>query len=256
MKLSTRFTGSVILCVVATLGAGAWIILDQQQRNIHEQVLARAQNVLNFGEACREYTREVLSPAVHLRFDPPDGKAPLVFEADSATFAVRGTFQALRKRDPRYTLREAALNPLSNANRADDDERLLIERFRADGGLRELSGFRSREGREEFYVARPIQVTRVCMDCHRSPDTAPREVVQQYGREHGYGWQEGEVNSALIVAVPTEDIRAQQAGIRWKLLGVFLGLGLLLGVAIPVLFERLVNRRLKRAALVMEQVAG
>ena len=214
------------------------------------------QTILNFGESCREYTRNILSPAIHREFDRPGRKAPLVLEADSATFVVRGTFQSFKKHAPEYSLREAALNPLNLANQADAAETEIIEQFRADPKMPDVRGFRLKGSVEHFYVARPIVVEAKCLVCHDSPDTAPAELVAGYGRNHGFGWKEGEVNSILIVEVPTEDIRAQQAGVRWRFLIVFGALAVLLAVMIPLLFNRLVNRRLVHAGRVMEQVTG
>ena len=256
MKLSVKFSAAVILVLLVSLGGTAWLLVHLQNQAIHEQALVRAQTVLDFGESCREYTRKTLSPAVHNAFDKPDQKAPLVFEADSATFVVRGTFEAFKKRDKHYSLREAALNPLNLENLADDEERKLIERFREERDLRELKAYRQRDNVEQFFVARPIVVEAKCLYCHESRATAPTELVNRYPEAHGYGWKEDDINSILIVAVPTADIREQQAGMRWKMLAIFGALAILLVILIPLLFEQLVNRRLRRAGRVMEQIRG
>jgi PAS domain S-box-containing protein len=250
VKLSVKFGGTILVIVAVTLGGGAWIVLHQQQRAIDSQVAERAATVLSFGEASREYARDTLSPAVRKETHG------LIFEANSATFVARGTFEAFRKHQPEYSFREASLNPLNLANKADADEEEIIRRFQADTTLEELSGYRVRDGREKFYVARPITVKKVCLECHMSPASAPPEVVARYGTEHGYGWGEGRVNSAVMVTVPTADIRAEQAAVRWRILGIFAGLGLVVVILSFVLFERLVNRRLCQLARQAEEVAS
>jgi PAS domain S-box-containing protein len=253
VKLSVKFSATVILLLLVSLGGAAWLLVEHQNQAINDQVLSRAKLVLDFGESCRQYTRDTLSPAVHKAYGR---KSPLVFEVDSSTVVVKGTFRALKERAPEYTLREAALNPLNLENLADAEEEQLIEHFRSDRSAHEVQAYRTRDGAEQFYVARPIVVEAKCLYCHQSPETAPRELVATYKSEHGYGWEEGDVNSVLIVTVPTADIRAQQAGMRWKLLAVFAGLGLLLVVLVPLMFEQFVNRRLRRAGKVMEQITG
>jgi signal transduction histidine kinase/CheY-like chemotaxis protein len=250
VRLSIKFASAVVLLLAATLGGTAWLLIAQQQRAMQAEVLQRAKTVLSFGEASREYARNTLSPAVRKHTEA------LIFEADSATFVARGTFDAFRKRMPEYSFREAALNPLNLANRADQQEEEIIRRFQADRALTELSGFLSRDGHDVFYVARPILVTKACLQCHTSPQTAPPEVVASYGTEHGYGWKEGEINSAIMVTVPTEDINARQAGIVWTVLGAYAVLTALLAGLVYFLFERLVHRRIRRAADVMGQVAA
>src|SRR5262249_39374561 len=163
--------------------------IRHQARSRQQEALERSQTILSFGESCREYARNTLSPAVRRAVGPRD--VGMIFEAESATFVARGTFDAFRKRAPGYSFREAALNPLNEANRADDTERGLIERFQADPALPELSGFRQHADGEQFYVARPIVVQRVCLQCHDTPAKAPPELVKRYGTEHGYGWREG-----------------------------------------------------------------
>src|SRR5262249_17822516 len=107
-----------------------------------------------------------------------------------------------------------------------------------------------------FYVARPIRVEKRCLECHHSPETAPADVVARYGSQHGYGWKEGEANSAILVSVPSQDVREQQAAMMGKVGATFPGAGGLPFGAIFFLFEFLTNRRLRRAAAVMEQVAA
>jgi signal transduction histidine kinase/DNA-binding response OmpR family regulator len=250
VKLSIKFAGAVVLLLAVTLGGTAGLLISQQRRALQAEVLQRAKTVLSFGEASREYARNTLSPAVR-KHTPA-----LIFEASSATFVARGTFDAFRKKMPEYSFREAALNPLNLVHKADAQEEEIIHRFQADPELDELSGFLSRGGHQLFYVARPIVVTRACLECHTSPDTAPPEVPAQYGTEHGYGWKEGEINSAIMVTVPTEDIEARQAAIVRTVLVAYIGLTALLAGLVYFLFEYLVHHRIRRAAEVMGQVAA
>src|SRR5262249_32813259 len=62
--------------------------------------------------------------------------------------------------------------------------------------------------------------------------------------------------AAIMVTVPTEDLRAAQGAILWKVLGFFLALTVVLVAVNSFLFTRLVSRRVGRAAGVMEQVAA
>jgi PAS domain S-box-containing protein len=251
VKLSVKFSGAVLLLLAIVLGGTAALLIRQQRQAAQDALLQRTQAVLSFGESCQEYTRDTLAPALRQVH-----QGPLVFEAESATFVARGTFRAFNKRMPGYTFREASLNPLNEENRARGVEFDLIERFRADPSLTELSGYDAGTGQELFYVARPIAVRAVCLGCHGSPETAPPEVVRRYGREHGFGWKEGEVNGAVIATAPTEDVRARQAAAAWHVAGGFAAVTVLLTVLIHLLRERLILARVRRVVAVMGEVTA
>src|SRR5215469_6579157 len=153
MKLSMQFAIVVSLLLAATLGGGIWLFAhyqweinqlqkeaDQQEVKVLEQeARTRAAVVASFGEACRDYTQQILSPAVEKHLG---GK--LVFEAQSRTFVARGTFEQFRQRGGMkdFSFREASLNPLNPANnQAAGEEVDLIKRFAADRSLKEQSGF-------------------------------------------------------------------------------------------------------------------
>jgi methyl-accepting chemotaxis protein len=249
MRLSFKFSLFILPLLVVTLGAGAWRLMEHERDILRDEVEQRAKTVLSFGEASRDYARNVLSPAVRKQ------AKGLIFEADSATFVARGTFQELNKRLPEYSFREASLNPLNNQNRADADEEQIIRKLQKDPELKEISGFRVKDGREQFFIARPIVVKQVCLQCHDTPERAPREVVARYGREHGFGWKVRDITNAIMVSVPAEDLRARQSAMIWKIGGLFVILGGVLIVLILLLFEFLINRRVRHTAAVMREVA-
>jgi methyl-accepting chemotaxis protein len=255
MRLSLKFSLFVVAILALALSAGAWFLIDHQRKVLQDEVTIRAQSVLNFGEASRAYARNTLSPAV--RKASPDS---LVLEADSDNFVARGTADELRKKQrdekqPEYSLREASLNPLNDANKADPEEEKIIRQLMANPSLKEVSGFREKDGKEEYFIARPIVTEFKCLKCHDTPEKAPKEIVARYGRDHGYGWKEGDRTSALVVSVPTEDLRAEQAGVFLRIGAAFGALALVVIASVWALFELLVNRRLKHAAAVMHEVA-
>jgi PAS domain S-box-containing protein len=248
VKLSFKFAAATIIILATALSVTVVMITAREREIVHAEALRRAQTVLSFGEATRDYARYTLSPAVERHTDA------LIFEAQSATFVARGTFEYLRKHAPEYSFREASLNPLNLSNLADEDEKRVIEKFRANGALKEVNGYRNRNGRKEFYVARPIETKEVCLECHDSPETAPPEVVERYGRTHGFGWKTGDVSSAIMVSVPADDLLARYSGLIHSSGAAFALIAVLFMAAIPLIFHRLVGRRIRRASRIMEQV--
>src|SRR5262249_26232405 len=153
VKLSVKFSTAVILIVIASLAATAAVVIRQQNQAIHAQVRVRAENVLLFGQSCRQYTRETLSPALDRVMErTKEKKTPFIKEPDAATFVVRGTFHVFSAQAKEYSFREAALNPLNPANRADADEQQVIEFFRTNREQTQKEGYLQRHGSEVFYV--------------------------------------------------------------------------------------------------------
>jgi HAMP domain-containing protein len=109
-----------------------------------------------------------------------------------------------------------------------------------------------------------------CLRCHGRPDEAPVEITQKYGTESGFGWQVGDINSLLMVLVPTDDLQqhaamfraqSQQLVDQHRVTSRNVSLILILSafaliVALGVFFHFLVERRVARAADVMRQVAS
>ena len=151
--------------------------------------------------------------------------------------------------------REPTLNPLNPANQADTFEADLIRQFQADHKLPELSGYRQKNGGEQFYVAKPSTVKASCLKCHGNPDDAPEAIVERYGKSQGYGWQPGDILSASVIYVPTDDLRASQAALYRTIVTIFFLVVLALVGTIYLLFEGLINRRIVRIGKALSQQA-
>jgi hypothetical protein len=70
-----------------------------------------------------------------------------------------------------------------------------------------------------------------CLDCHTTPEMAPRRQVELYGTEGGYNWQMGDVIATQVVYVPVT--RAFKAGTTDErvVFGVLGGVVLFAGLA-------------------------
>ncbi len=211
--------GLFVLCVVG----GVAVLLDWvQSKQFEHESRQRADVVSHFGTACRSYAKSVLRPAVQAHTHE------MIFEAMSSTFVARGIFASFNEKMPKYRFRQATLNPLNLDNKADAFERDLIARFAADPTLKEITGFRDDEGHGLFFVARPVVVEAKCIQCHDTPEKAPPAIAKRYGREHGFGWQQGETVAALMISIPTDDLVTQQASMRLLVLSTLAALAVVL----------------------------
>ncbi len=225
------------------LSAAGALVQYLERKAFEQEAYHRVKVLTQMGKAIRAYCKNTLRPAVQAHTDQ------FILEAMSSTYVTQGVFREFNRTMPLYHYRQAVLNPLNPANRADEEEQKWIEMFQKNPDLEMLSGHRELQGRQVFFVARPIIVERRCLRCHGSPQTAPAELVARYGTQSGYGWQPGQVAGVLLVAAPTEDLMAQYASMRYVVWGVFVAVGVVLFCGGVVAYRRLlaINVLLERA---------
>ena len=76
MRLSVKFSGAVLLLLLASLGCVAWLVIRYQTQSLHQRSLERSQMLLSLAESSREYTRQTLGPG------RPQGRRPPFRRAD------------------------------------------------------------------------------------------------------------------------------------------------------------------------------
>lgn len=250
VSLRLKFIAVISLCLLVSVAVGTWYLEGIQSKTFEQEARNRSKIVLNFGEANRKFVNQQLRPTVEKY------TGDFVLEAMSATFSTRSIFEYFNETLPEYLYRQPTLNPLNPADQADDFETQIIQNFQNERSLQEMTGYRSLNHQEAFYIAKPIQVESSCLKCHWSPDTAPAKLVEKYGRTQGYGWKVGDIISTLMIYVPTQDLRANQAALTHTVLTTFAALTIVLIGLIYIFFDRLVNRRLTSMVRVMGQVAA
>jgi hypothetical protein len=118
-------------------------------------------------------------------------------------FAAIEILADLRKRNPEYSYREAALNPTNPRDRASDWERYVIDQFRSGAVQKEFVGTFETPSGASLFLAQPIRVDNAgCLECHSTPDKAPPEMVRLYGTTRGFGWRMDDIVGAQIVSMP------------------------------------------------------
>ncbi|HWL83990.1 MAG TPA: DUF3365 domain-containing protein [Roseomonas sp.] len=216
----SRILVSVFLIgLLAGLGGFYFLLQERALR----QAAAEARILLTSALAIRGYTAKNIFPKLSRL--PTDE----FHEETVPSFGAQTVFRMVASDYGAYTYREPALNPTSRADLATPFEVELIQRFRADAALHELSGVRPTETDRLFYLARPIRVTQEgCLTCHSTPDRAPPAMLAKYGSTNGFGWQMNEVVGAQVLTVPvTEGLKGSL-----ELVGMLgLGLAVIFGVA-------------------------
>lgn len=206
MNLLWKF--NILLFAVFGLGLGL-IALEARgflERQAQADVLREASLMSASANATRSYTEHDLTPLLQ---ETPEAKTTFLPQT-IPFFAATTTFDRMRQHYPDYTYKEAALNPTNLRDRATDWEADLINYFRNNPTAEQLVRTRETATGASLYLAHPIRVEAGCLQCHSRPALAPASLVERYGTQNGFGWTNGEVVGAQIIAVPTS-VTAQMA---------------------------------------------
>jgi protein-histidine pros-kinase len=191
----------IFIAVLIIGSGGAYLMLR------HDAIARATENarlLLNTATAIRAYTQNHVLP------DLAKAPASEFYETSVPAFAAQSVYKTVQATNPAYSYREPALNPTNPNDRPTAVEVELINRFRADPKLDELTGIRDGEAGAVFYLARPVRITNAdCLRCHSTPDRAPPAMVAKYGASNGFGWQ---LNEAIGIQTLTVPIAEQLKG--------------------------------------------
>ncbi len=205
LKLSQKFN---ILLLAVFLGA---VILSGSafsallNHNAEREVTAKANLLLQTMLSVRQYTLTQVNPELAPRLETEEQFLPQTVPGYSA----REVMEDLRKNADYsdFFYKEATLNPTNLRDKADPFESQLVEKFRQEAKLKELTGYRTSPAGDLFYIARPIKIEKEsCLRCHSTPEAAPKSQLVSYGRENGFGWKLNEIVGAQIISVPASGI--------------------------------------------------
>jgi HAMP domain-containing protein len=220
-----------IIGVASFLGTGVIGVASYNfsTRQAMNEAKSKGQIIFNYILASRNYFKDhqralVMELVEEDRFYP---------ELMSGFVMTRGTWDLFKKELKGYDFKQATLDPLYPANRADEQEVKIINIFRERSDLSRLEGIVERGGEKFHYMALPVRVDdKSCLRCHGDPAQAPKDQVEIYGKDHGYRWQLGDTVSAYMVYVSVEEALAEA---RRSALSLFLiGMGCLLVVLVSI----------------------
>ncbi len=246
MGLRLKFNVVLFLVFAAGIGVSAWVSYELLQRNAKQEVLRNAGLMMEAALAVRGYTvsqvKPLLAPQLAETFLPQTVPA----------YAATQTFNAMRKKYPDFSYKEALLNPTNPSNKAVEWESDIVNNFRNSGLTKEFTGERDTPVGRMLYIARPIQITDpACLACHSVPAAAPASMIKLYGENNGFGWKHMEVVGAQVVSVPmTLPIKnANEAFFTFmgSLGAIFLVTFVVLNIMLSVMILRPITRMSKAA---------
>ena len=246
--MGIRLKFNLVMIAIFALGfAGAGVVSYRLlQDNARTEIVHAAGFLMDTAIAIRGYTVDQVKP--HLVDKLETQFLPQTVPA----FAATETVNALRKKYPEYSYKEATVNPTNPRNKAVTWETQLVYRFRQEEGLEEVIGERG----NLLYIARPIKIKKGgCLACHSSPDTAPPSLVKLYGDSNGFGWELNDTVAAQIVTVPT-NVPIENANHAFMtFMGSLLVVFLALAVVLNLMLNKIIVGPIRRISRMADEIS-
>jgi protein-histidine pros-kinase len=250
MRLTTRF--NLVLFAVFSLGLviAGYISYTVLHKHAREEVLNHAGMMMEAAMAIRGYTVKEIRPLLTLQMK----RAFLPQSVPS--YAATQNFKAVREMYPEYTYKEAALNPTNPNDHATDWETDIIQLFRNDTEIQEISGERDTPLGKSLYYARPIRITnKNCLTCHSTPDAAPETMIKVYGSANGFGWQMDEAVGSQIVSVPLSVPLAKAQNEFLIFMASLVAIFVVIFIVINIMLSQIVVKRVRAMAQAADDIS-
>jgi protein-histidine pros-kinase len=233
MRLQNTFSIALGITFLASFVIVAVLFYRGALHEAELGTLREARLILAAATAARTYSSDHVTPLLSAE-QPAKAFSPEVVPS----FAAQTTMKGFNAAFPEYSYREKALDPTSLDDLPRAWESDIIQHFKEDANLKEMTGERIENGRLFVYIAQPICIDEAaCLTCHSEPKNAPPAMLAAYGPVHGFGWKQGEVIGAKFISVPkTERLALALSNVFWFL--VALGCVLVVAVMVTIVLVR------------------
>jgi signal transduction histidine kinase/DNA-binding NarL/FixJ family response regulator len=255
LKLGTQFTLLLTLVFLVGIIVSGLILWATVQHQAEADVSTKAEILTQTMNSVRSYTSNHIKPRLEKRLA---SESEFIREVVPA-FSARATFEQFRDRPEYHSFfyKEATLNPTNVRDRADDFETKIVEQFRRQPKLAQVSGYRTTQGENLFYIARPLAVEQSsCLQCHSNPSLAPKSLLTTYGDKNGFGWHLQEVVAAQMVYVPADEVFAHGRRNMALMMGIFTSIFAVAVLLINGLLKRRVIRPIKQLTAIARNVSA
>jgi len=199
-KLKTKLIARLLFVL---LGMGLLVAVSLHyylNALIKTEVANKARLIFDNLLAVQTYVRATLRPMMYEILPP----GAFVIETMSNSYITRKVMSDLNMARDQFTYRRVALEPRNPQFAPTEMEQEIIAYFQQHPQTQTLSRFERLGGEECYIAARPVVFQKSCLDCHGRPENAPAVLLARYGREAGFGRQEGEIGGLDMLVLPVE----------------------------------------------------
>jgi HAMP domain-containing protein len=199
MKLIVKFNLVLSAIFAVAFVLSGWFTHTLLQRNAMAEIQENARIMIDSASAVRTYTSTQIKPLLK-------NQMTYTFMPQSVSaYSANEYFKLLHKNYPEYSYKEATLNPTNPGDRATDWEADIVRMFRQYPEKTELVDQRDTPAGRALFIAKPLKISDPnCLECHDTPDRAPRTVIDQYGSDNGFGWKVNDIVAAQIITAPMQ----------------------------------------------------
>lgn len=250
MKLLLKFNLIFLLVFLVGLAGSSLVARGLLQQAAKDEVADRARLLMEKANAVSTYTATQIKPLLEtqMKYSFLPQSVPAYSSAE--------VLAALQKSYPEYSFKSAMLNPTNPRDRAVAWEEDVVVQFSKSSELKEVVGERDTPAGKALYIARPIRISNpACLQCHTTPDMAPKTLVDRYGPSNGFGWKLNETLGVQVVSVPM-DVPMQRANQALAVVvGVLAAVFLMIGAALNFMLWKLVIQPVSRLSAIADKVS-
>ena len=241
LSIQSRFllgTGLILLvfCIISAL-----VIYFHEKQILEESAYAQTQLVMAAVEAAREYVRVELRPKMYDTF----GQDFFMIEAMSTSYVGRAVMDRFQDSIPDFDYRRVSINARNPDSEANAMEREMIDYFRQNKEKNNWQGLLQSTNQAYYRRYKPVYFEESCMNCHGAPQDAPKDLLDTYGDQRGFGHYAGELAGVIAVGIPVDSalamIKEKAASV---FLAVFMGVSIFY-IALSFFFNRIVVHSLR-----------
>jgi HAMP domain-containing protein len=254
LKIGTKFNGLLILVFIAGSALSGFALEMVLTQNAEAAIAEESTALMEMVDATRRYSLQHTMPLLKPKLDTELRFVQEVVPsfAASAAFEQFRTIEAYKN----FAYKDAMSNPTNLKHKADSFETQLIENFKQQPNLKQAYGFLPGFEKKLFYVTRPLIITnQSCLQCHTTPEMAPKSQIRDYGSESGFNWKLNEVLGVKVLYVPAEKVFANGQRISMIVMSIVLGVFALVLVIINILLRTTVIQRIKNIARTAQKVS-
>lgn len=255
LTLGTQFSLLLTLIFVGGIILSGITLSSAMQSKAEDEIATKAEILTQTMNAVRSYTSDRVAPLLQEQLD----NSPEFISETVPAYSAITVFENFRKQ-PEYRdffYKEATLDPTNLRDKADEFEAELVERFRQQPDLDKLTGYRNLAGIEQFFTARPLKVTAAsCLQCHSTPEAAPKSQLTSFGTEHGFGWQLNDIVAAQTIYVPSDEVFAKGNQYLILTMGIFVSIFTMLSLLINRLLKRRVIRPVRQLTAIAQNLTA
>ncbi|MBW2603039.1 MAG: DUF3365 domain-containing protein [Deltaproteobacteria bacterium] len=201
----------LIAVMLFVTGAAALSLYNLSNAYAIHHAEKNLQNLLLSHKGVQHYIQQDVHQAFYRLKENNEIKQEIFLpELLSSSYILRNIHRYYNEERRKHGLTEfyyklAAINPINPANKADDLEKELINRFNVEKDVKEYHEIIEIKGKKYLYYALPFLTTRQsCLKCHGDRQTTPNPLQYRYKGDGGFNGKIGNIRAIQSIRIPLE----------------------------------------------------